>query len=732
MNNIFNSDNDNKVNNSIGKSIEVEIGGRLLKFSTGKLAKQADASVLVEYGDSGVLVTAVMADNIERSSDFFPLVIDVEERMYAAGKIPGGFFKREGKASDKAILTARLTDRPLRPLFDKNLRNPVQIVATIFSVDQINPYDVLVMNGASMALTISDIPLEEPIGAVRIGKINDDYIINPNYEEIEKSKLDIIVAGTDNAILMVEAGCNEADEESITEAIVIAHNEIKKLVKVQNDFQKITGTGINKRPGNKFELKEEIKGKVKELAQSSIEQVLKFVEEKAQSENMVQILEESKKGYFQDELKKISADAKDKLSEEYPDDSESIDYCLKNLEKELVRKLIIEKGIRPDGRKTDEIRKITCEVGLFPGTTHGTGLFTRGKTQALTILALGSTKEAQRIDSLDSEEFKRFMHHYNFPAFSVGEVGAFRGPKRRDIGHGALGERALKPMIPDKDTFPYSIRLVSEILESNGSTSMASVCGSTLALMDAGVPIINPVSGIAMGLIKDENSDNFVVLTDIQGIEDFYGDMDFKVAGTKNGITALQMDIKIKGISVDIIKKAIYSAQTGRLFILNKMLETMPEYRDKLADSAPKIISFRIPKEKIGEIIGPGGKNIKALKEEFALDGIELYDEDNEGIVEIVSSSEENAKMAKKKIEALLKGVEDIEVGDEFLGTVVGITKFGAFVNIIPGVDGLLHISKISDKKIERVEDFLKLNEKIAVKVALIDKKERKISLERA
>jgi polyribonucleotide nucleotidyltransferase len=728
LNNIF--DSDNKVENNANKSIEVEIGGRVIKFSTGKLAKQADGSVLIEYGDSGVLVTAVMSEAAEKSSDFFPLVIDVEERMYAAGKIPGGFFKREGKASDKAILTSRLTDRPLRPLFDKNLRNPVQVVATIFSVDQINPYDVLVMNGASMALTISDIPLEEPIGAVRIGKIGNDYIINPNYEEIEKSNMDIIVAGTENAILMVEAGCNEADEESITEAIALAHIEIKKLVKVQNDFQKIAG--IEKRPGTKFELNEEIKNKVKELAQSSIEQVLKFVEEKAQSGNMIQILEESKKGYFQDELKKISADVKDKLAAEYPDDLESIEYCLKNLEKILVRKMIIEKKIRPDGRKTDEIRKISCEVGLFPATTHGTGLFTRGKTQALTILALGSMKEAQRIDSIDSEEFKRFMHHYNFPAFSVGEVGAFRGPKRRDIGHGALGERALKPMIPEKDTFPYSIRLVSEILESNGSTSMASVCGSTLALMDAGVPIINPVSGIAMGLIKDEESDNFVVLSDIQGIEDFYGDMDFKVAGTKNGITALQMDIKIKGISIDIIKKAIFAAQTGRLFILGKMLEVLPDYRKKIADSAPKIISFRIPKDKIGEIIGPGGKNIKGLKEEFSLDGIELYDEDNEGVVEIVSSDENSAKMARKKIEALLKGVEDIEAGDEFIGTVVGITKFGAFINIIPGVDGLLHISKISDKKIERVEDFLKLNEKIPVKVASIDKKERKISLERA
>lgn len=730
MENLFENNIVNKTENNKEKNIEVEIGGKIIKFSTGKLAKQANGSILVEYDNNAVLVTAVMTEAIDNSSDFFPLVVDVEERMYAAGKIPGGFFKREGKASDKAILISRLTDRPLRPLFDKNLRNPVQVVATIFSVDQINPYDVLVMNGASMALTISDIPLEEPIGAVRIGKINDKYIINPNYEEIEKSNIDIIVAGTENAILMVEAGCFEASEEVITEAIEVAHVEIKKLVKVQNDFQKIAG--IKKQEGIKFKLNEDVKNKVIELAKQQIEEVLLFIEEKVKSNDMLQILEESKKGYFQDELKKISENVKNQLIAEYPDDAESIDYSLKELERTLVRKMILEKGIRPDGRKTDEIRKITCEVGLFPQTTHGTGLFTRGKTQALTILALGSMKEAQKIESIDSEEFKRFMHHYNFPAFSVGETGAFRGPKRRDIGHGALGERALKPMIPDKEKFPYAIRLVSEILESNGSTSMASVCGSTLALMDAGVPILNPVSGIAMGLIKDETSDNFVVLSDIQGIEDFYGDMDFKVAGTKNGITALQMDIKIKGISIDVIKKAINQAKDGRLFILDKMLATIPNYREKLSDSAPKITTFKIPKEKIGEIIGPGGKNIKSLKEEFSLDSIELYDEDNEGVVEIISSDEKNVFLARKKIEALLKGADDIKVGDEFLGTVVGITKFGAFINIVPGVDGLLHISKITDKRIDRVEDFLKLNEKLLVKVVSIDKKEKRISLEKA
>jgi len=723
-------DINNKVEISKEKSISVEIGGKTINFSTGKLAKQTNSSVLVKYGSIGVLITAVMSEDAERSSDFFPLVIDVEERMYAAGKIPGGFFKREGKASDKAILTSRLTDRPLRPLFDKNMRNEVQVVATILSVDQLNPYDVLVMNGASMALTISDIPMEEPIGAVRVGKINDEYVINPDYEELEKSNIDIIVAGTENAILMVESGCSEASEETILEAIEIAHNEIKKLIKVQKDFRDLVGN--KKQEGMKFVLNEDVKNKVKEVAYPVIEEKLNYIADKVKSGDMRQILEESKKGYFQDELKKISDEIKTKLSEEFPDDGESITYSLKDLERTLVRKMIIEKEIRPDGRKPDEIRKITCEVGLFPETTHGTGLFTRGKTQALTILALGSMKEAQKIDSLDTEEFKRFMHHYNFPAFSTGETGAFRGPRRREIGHGALAERALKPMIPDKETFPYAIRLVSEILESNGSTSMASVCGSTLALMDAGVPILNPVSGIAMGLIKSEDSDNFVVLSDIQGIEDFYGDMDFKVAGTKNGITALQMDIKIKGISMDIIRKALYRAQSGRMFILDKMLEAIPNYREKLSESAPKITTFRIPKEKIGEIIGPGGKNIKALKEEFNLEGIELYDEDNEGVVEIVSSNENDVLLARKKIEASLKGLDDIDIGDEFLGTVVGITKFGAFINIIPGIDGLLHISKVTDKRIDKVEDFLKLNEKILVKVAFVDKKERKISLERA
>ena len=664
----------NEKNNYINEdNIGVEIGGKTISFSTGKLAKQANGSVLVKCGSSGVLVTAVMSENADRNSDFFPLVVDVEERMYAAGKIPGGFFKREGKASDKAILLSRLTDRPLRPLFDKNFRNEVQIVATVLSVDQINPFDVLVINGASMALTISDIPFEEPIGAVRIGRINEEYIVNPSYDQIENSDVDIIIAGTENAILMVEAGCNEASEQVIIDAIEIAHEEIRKIIKIQKDFQK--SVGLDKKQPILFEVNDEVKNKVTELASGPISEKLEEIVKYSESGQIDKILENSKKGYFQDELKKISQNITETISEEFSDSMPSIEYALKEIERKLVRKTIIEKNIRPDGRKPDEIRPISCEVGLFPETTHGTGLFTRGKSQALTILALGSMKESQRIDSIDNEEFKRFMHHYNFPAFSVGETGMSRGPKRREIGHGALAERAIKPMIPDKENFPYSLRLVSEILSSNGSTSMASVCGSTLALMDAGVPIVNPVSGIAMGLVKDEESEKYVVLSDIQGIEDFYGDMDFKVAGTEKGITALQMDIKIKGISVDVIKDAILQAKKGRLFILEKMLETIPHYRENLSSCAPKITTFRIPKDKIGEIIGPGGKNIKAIKEEFDLEEIELYDEDNEGVVQITSSNENNVLLARKKIEALVKGFDDINIGDEYLGTVVGIDR---------------------------------------------------------
>jgi len=636
------------------RKCEVDIDGKKMSFFTGKIARQAN-SVLVKFGGNGVILTAVMNQKPADNINFLPLVVDVEERMYSAGKIPGGFFKREGRASEKAILNSRLTDRSLRPLFDKNIRNEIQIIATVNSFDQINPYDISVVNGASMALCISDIPFEEPIGAVRIAKVGKNWIVNPVYSEIEESIIDIVVAGKEEAVLLVEAGGKEVPEEVVLEAIERAHREIKKIVKIQKEFRKIAGR--EKRETSNFKLNEEVEKRVRELAEEKIQEILDSIVEYSKDDKKKILLKNADKGYFQDRVSIIREEAEKKLGLEFPEDEESIGESFKRLERDLVRKMILEKGTRPDGRKPDEIREINCEVGLFPETTHGMGLFTRGKTQALTILTLGSIKESQRVDSLGKEEFKRYIHHYNFPPFSVGETRPLRGPKRRDIGHGALAEKALRPMIPDEDEFPYVLRLVSEILESNGSTSMASVCGSSLALMDAGVPIINPASGIAMGLIKGEDN-KFVILEDIQGIEDFYGDMDFKVAGTKNGITALQMDIKIKGIELDIIKQALGKAREGRLFILDKMLEAIPEPRKSLSKCAPKITTFKIPKEKIGEVIGPGGKNIKRIKEEFELDEIDISDYNNEGMVSIISSNDVNTKMARERIEGMLRGIK--------------------------------------------------------------------------
>jgi polyribonucleotide nucleotidyltransferase len=705
---------------------KINLGGKDMEFSTGKIATRAN-SILVKYAGNGVLVTAVMSEKPSENLDFFPLTVDVEERMYAAGKIPGGFFRREGKASDKAILISRLTDRPLRPLFDKNIRNEVQIIATVLSVDKINLYDVSVLNGASMALYISDIPFEEPVGAVRMGIIDGEWIVNPTYEELKKSVLDIVVAGTDNAILMVEASGKEASEELVIEAIEKAHIEIKRIVELQREFKKEAGK--EKSEVFRIKINEEVKKKTEVLAMDRIKKVLADVEGFSKDPQKATAIQEDMGDFLKERISQIKEEVMEELLNEFPDDEGSINESFDTIEKELVRDMILNRGIRPDGRKASEIRKITCEVGLFPETTHGTGLFTRGKTQALTILALGSIREVQRLDSLGGDEFKRYMHHYNFPPFSTGETWFLRGPKRREIGHGALAEKALKPMIPDEEDFPYALRMVSEILSSNGSTSMASVCGSTLALMDAGVPLKSPVSGIAMGLIKGE--DKFEILTDIQGIEDSYGDMDFKVAGTSKGITALQMDIKIKGIKLDIMREALKKAREGRIFILDRMLETIPEPRSSLSQAAPKITTFRIPKDKIGDIIGPGGKNIKGLKEEFDLDEIDVTDFDGEGMISITSPDDEAIKMARKKIENMIKSPEDIKVGEEFLGTVVGITSYGAFINLIPGTDGLLHISKVAQKRINSVEDYLKMGDKISVRVANIDPRSRKISLER-
>jgi polyribonucleotide nucleotidyltransferase len=712
------------------RKYEVDIGGKVMSFSTGKVARQAN-SVLVKFGGNGVLVTSVMSKEPLEGKDFLPLVVDVEERMYAAGKIPGGFFKREGRASDKAVLNARLTDRPLRPLFDENIRNEVQIIATVLSFDQVNPYDISVINGASMALCMSDIPFNDPVGAVRVGKVGDKWIVNPVYSEIEESVIDIVVAGTEEAILMVEAAGKEAPEELVLEAIERAHDEIKKIVGFQKEFIK-KNTAKKRKDISRFELNKNVEKKVRKLAEKKIQKVLSDILKLSADSKKKVLLEETRKGYFQDNVTLIKEEVYRQLENEFPEDGESIEASFKELEKELVRKMILEKEVRTDGRGLDEVRKINCEVGLFPETTHGIGLFTRGKTQALTILALGTIKEAQKIDSLGKEEFKRYIHHYNFPPYSTGETWPLRGPRRREIGHGALAEKALRPMIPDEEKFPYALRLVSEILESNGSTSMASVCGSTLALMDAGVPIMNPVSGIAMGMIKDEKAKGrFLILKDIQGIEDFYGDMDFKVAGTKKGITALQMDMKVKGIDINIIKQALEKAREGRLFILDKMLEVIPRPRESLSKCAPRITTFKIPKEKIGEIIGPGGKNVKSIKEEFDLEEIDISDFNGEGMVSIISSNDENIEMARKKIESMLKSIEDIKQGEEFIGTVVGITNYGAFINLIPGVDGLLHISKVSNKRIKDVKDYLKIGDKVMVKVSNIDPRTKKIGLVR-
>ena len=707
---------------------EVKSGEKIISFKTGKLAKQANCSMLVESGGNGVLITATMSDSYKEDIDFFPLMIDVEEKMYAAGKIPGGFFKREGRASEKAILNSRLTDRPIRPIFNKDLRNDVQVIATVLSVDQVYPYDILVMNGASCALYASDIPFYEPVGAVRIGYYDEKWFVNPSNEDIKKCILDIVVAGTESAILMVEAKCKEASEDLVLEAFERALPEIKNIISAQIEIAKLLG--IEKKPLKTFKIKEEIKTRVDELAKDRIIEKLANVAEFASNPEKKDILNSGRKGYAAEEIDSVCEEVKEILKEEFPDDLMSIKIALKDLERELVRDIILKKGIRPDGRKPEDIRDIKCEVGLFENTTHGTGLFTRGRTQALTILSLGSIKEAQKIDSLEEIDFKRFMHHYNFPPFSTGDTSPLRGHKRREIGHGALAEKALVSMIPDEESFPYAIRLVSEILESNGSTSMASVCGCTLALMDGGVPIKRPVSGIAMGLIKEGN--DFVVLSDIQGIEDFYGDMDFKVAGTIKGITALQMDMKIKGIDIDIIRKALYQAKEGRNYILDKIIEVIPEPRSSLSKVAPKITTFKIPKDKIGEIIGPGGKVIKSLKEEFGLDEIDISDSNGAGLVSIICSDAEKIELARKKIESMLKTIDDINEGDIFTGTVVGITAYGAFINIIPGIDGLLHISKIANKRIDKVEDFLTLGDKIGVRVASVDRRDRKISLERS
>jgi polyribonucleotide nucleotidyltransferase len=680
----------------------IEVGGRTLTLETGRLAKQAGGAIFAQYGDTAVLATATASKEPREGIDFFPLTVDYEERLYAVGNIPGGFIKREGRPSEKAILSSRLIDRPIRPLFPKGYRNDVHIVATVLSVDQDNPPDTLAMIGASCALHISHIPFQGPIGAVVMGLVDDQLIVNPNVEQASKSLMHLVVAGTKDAVMMVEAGAQEVPEEVILEAIMQGHSEIIKIVNFIEKFrQEALELGL---------AKEKIEPEIEEIPQEIQDDVRAFAEEK-----LLEAVQTKEKHEREDNIKKVKDETLENFAEKYPEQAKEIKTVLDNLLKEIVRKLITVDKIRPDGRALDEVRPITCEVGILP-RTHGSGLFTRGQTQILSVVTLGAIGEEQIIDGLGLEESKRYMHYYNFPPYSVGEARPMRGPGRREIGHGALAERALEPMIPSEEEFPYTIRIVSEALESNGSTSMGSVCGSTLSLMDAGVPIKKPVSGVAMGLIK--NGEHFSILTDIQGMEDALGDMDFKVAGTKDGVTAIQMDIKIAGINRDILKTALEQARQGRLFIMQKMLEVIQEPREELSPYAPRIITTMVDPEKIRDIIGPGGKTIKKIIDET---GVKIDIEDD-GKVFIASLDVKSAEKAIKIIESLTK---EVEAGQIYLGKVMRITNFGAFVEILPGKEGLVHISQLALERVEKVEDVVQVGDEIMVKVTEIDRQGR-------
>ncbi len=763
----------------------VDIAGREITFETGKLAKQADGAVLARHGDTMVLATAQGRAEAREGADFFPLTVDVEERMYAAGKIPGGFFKREGRPTERAILTARMIDRPIRPLWPKGFKNEVHVVATTLSADLVTAHDILCINAASAALMVSPLPFLGPVGAVRIGLIDGELVINPTLQEIEggASELDLVVVGTKDALTMVEAGASEVPEEQLLEALERAHNEIRKLCDVQEElrqqvgkpkwldaeltdelerehagriYDRIAGEGLREAATAVEEIVEEI---CPELSMESTEDdIVRRMQVRA---SLALILERARheavegpvREQFEDDLRALTeaeqdpkelksakrhllfdqieeqvelpfpvgavaaegegAPAKDSITRQY------IKRASESVYKQLVRRKIAVEKRRPDGRGAEEIRTVTCEVGVAP-RPHGSALFTRGQTQIMTLLTLGTAKEGQRIDDLSLEEERRYMHHYNFPPYSVGETGFMRGPKRRDIGHGALAQRALEPMIPPVDEFPYTIRLVSETLESNGSSSMGSVCGSTLALIDAGVPIKAPVSGIAMGLVKE--GDDYVVLTDIQGAEDHLGDMDFKVAGTRDGITALQMDIKITGVTQEILQNALAQAKRAREFILDKMLEAIPEPRKELAGHAPRISSVKIDPEKIGMVIGKGGETIRSLEADYDVQ----IDIEEDGTVLIYATEGDKADAAIAAITGLTK---EPEVGDTYTGKVVKTTQFGAFVELTKGTDGLLHVSNVGPGRVGHIEDVITRGDVLDVLVQEVDKDRGRIGL---
>jgi polyribonucleotide nucleotidyltransferase len=685
--------------------VSVEVGGTEISFETGKLAKQASGSVVVSAGDTRVLSTAT-AGNL-RDVDFLPLTVDVEERMYAAGKIPGSFFKREGRAGEKATLIARMIDRPLRPLFPKGWRRETQLVGMPLSIDHDAPYDILAMNGASAALMVSDVPFPEPVGAVRIGKIEGNFVVNPTEEQMLEADMDLVVSGTEAALLMVEAGANEVPEAEILDALDIAHSAIKKLVAVQHELREKAG-------------KEKTTVEAPQVDDSLYEQIK--ASHGAQLDEATQVEDKLAR---QDATKAVEAAALEQYSgdpaaETYADYRQNAQLAFDKLEKTIIRERIAVQKKRPDGRGTDEIRDIWIEAGVLP-RAHGSAIFTRGQTQALSVASLGTTREEMRLDNLGLETSKRYFHHYNFPPFSVGEAGFMRGPKRRDIGHGALAERALVPMIPSAEEFPYTIRVVSDILESNGSSSMASVCGSSLSLMDAGVPLKRPVAGIAMGLIKE--GDDYVVLSDIAGVEDHLGDMDFKVAGTERGITALQMDIKITGVTFDILRDALTQAKEGRTFILGKMAEVIEAPRSELSQFAPRISTIKIDPDKIGLLIGKGGETIRGLCDEFDAQ----IDVDDDGNVLVYAQTGQQGDALIDRIRSMTK---EVEVGDSFQGKVVKTTTFGAFVELAKGTDGLLHISNVSPgQRVDTVEDVLNKGDEVSVRVVEVDRERGRIGL---
>lgn len=684
------------------KVYSYEWAGKPLVVEVGQLAKQANGAVMVRYGDTAVLCNAT-ASKKPKQTDFFPLTVNYEEKMYAAGKIPGGFVKREGRPSEKAVLTSRLIDRPIRPLFPDGFRNEVQVISMVMSNDPDCSSEMAAMLGSSLALMVSDIPFDGPIAGVTIGMIDGEFIVNPTVEQLKNSTIDLTVAGTKDAINMVEAGALEVPEETMLEAIVFGHEEIKKVIAFQE--QVAAECGKEKMEVQLQTINEELYEEIKAAHETEMNAAIQTHEKHARDE-AIEAVKSVVVAAYEEKL----ADAEDRDAT-----LKQVNEILDKMVKDEVRRLITEDKVRPDGRKLDEIRPLSSEVGLLP-RTHGSGLFTRGQTQALSICTLGSLSDVQIIDGLGVEENKRFMHHYNFPQFSVGETGPMRGPGRREIGHGALGERALLAVIPDEADFPYTIRCVSEVLESNGSTSQASICGSTLAMMDAGVPLKAPVAGIAMGLIK--KGEHYSILTDIQGMEDHLGDMDFKVAGTAKGVTALQMDIKIDGLSREILEEALTQAKHGRMVILESMLQTIAEPREHLSAYAPKIKSIHIKPDKIRDVIGPGGKQINKIIDET---GVKI-DTEQDGTIFISSVDEEMIQRAQDMIESI---VREAKVGEYYLGKVKRIEKFGAFLEIFPGKDGLLHISEIQDECTKNVEDVLKIGDELFVKCIEIDRQNR-------